>query len=340
MRKFFQKIFGKQQKEPEYRPDVQVYCPDKKVSELEYNGAIEEKVLKDIRDKPFRARRLSSCAPTIKSIKELSNMEEMCEQLDEEPDKALDKLSRSEQQSYKRKLSRRYSRRMSAFVLDPNSIRNGPNTSSTSVSSNNQGNIFRVPSNLSNNYQSTDRNSTSTNSRNTLNSVKFRSSRTSTNSFQARNSNLNSKVPSNNNLLCNSQNLRKGSLFQNRRFSIFSIDSVAAAGQTKLSFPPPITTTSNQQILNNNQSIQHQSVSQNNQQAQNSTSKISESNINFETEDNDEFSEDMKSSSSNREASKRRNSNASKVFQRRNSIQSSPEKKKMLENEKPFENSL
>ena len=225
---FFKKLVGCS--EPEIQPNFEIYQAENRLENLEYSGTIEEDVLKCIRDKPFRQRRLSSCAPTVKSIKEFGNMEEMCEKLGEEPDSSVDQISKNQRNNYKRRLSRRYSRKMSITAVPQNlsstPTSNVPSSSSLhqNIAGSNQNlqNIYKVPSNLDNARQS---------SCNRISQKTSTSSRISTcqNSRVSQNHNKlnNSTTAFNNNI---NNNLRKGSIFQNRRISIYSIDSIAGPG--------------------------------------------------------------------------------------------------------------
>lgn len=376
---FFKKLVGRAE-EPDLELDVEVYQAEDRLEHLEYNGTIEEDVLKGIRDKPYRSRRLSSCAPTITSIRELGNMEAMCEQLDEEPDAAVDKFSTSQRQEYKKRLSRRFSRKLSSVGLNSNGISNQNNGISNNISSSslhqsnnntsaeqnrsnqNLQNIYKVPSGLETRNSSSHPNNRvsqrfSTNSRISTTSTNRVSYYNSNSQLQSR---TNSTINNNNNLINNgnnmsSNNYRKGSIFHNRRISIYSIDSIAGCnlpGNTILTSQNRTSQTQNNQTTQNlaNQNTQQQhpgpnpftSMSRASTNSNTRGTKISESvSKNPETNiiETDEEIDDFPARFS---LSKRRSSNASKIYHNRNS-QSNQHVSghiKMLEGENPFENQI
>lgn len=389
--KFFKKIIGRP--EPEnIKPEVEIYQADERLEHLEYNGTIEENVLKGIRDKPYRQRRMSSCAPNIKSIKELGNMEEMCEQLGEEPDAPVDKFSSSKKQEYKRRLSRRYSRKMSVSLSTSgmNLPVSAPLGSATpSLSSLHQSNLNLIESNMYKVPSGLDARTSHSNSNNQMkNNVS--NQRISTNSkisgitqlhsqtnstmtlTKIGNNNNNSGRNSTSNNIARNSTLRKGSIFQNRRVSIVSVDCIAGAGLTGINFMP---NQHNNQIHNNeshirqsestnqnhtnqnntqqttNPSSNHQNLAKSASRSSNSSNtrgqhhresqhKASQENTGKIVETSDEETDDFHAT---QYSAKRRSSNASKVYQHLNTETYNHHVSgniKMLEGENPFENQI
>lgn len=405
--KFLKKLFRRGSKSEEIKPDVEIYQADERLEHLEYNGTIEENVLKGIRDKPFRQRRMSSCAPNIKSIKELGNMEEMCAQLGEEPDAPMDKFSMSKKQEYKRRLSRRYSRKMSLSLTAsgmnlPVSAPLGSNTPSMSslqhsnlnlaenvgggLSNQALPNMYKVPSGLdaktshsnsNNQMKNVSNQRISTNSK--ISGITQLHSQTNStitlNKIGNNNNNVTGRNSTSNNTATRNSTLRKGSIFQNRRVSIVSVDCITGAGMSGNIFTS--NHQYNNQIHNNESQINQNHTNQNTtnqnhtQQTTNprnhqtlakSTSRSSNSSNNRSGAQNHRESQHKPSLENERSkivetsdeetddfptqqysVSKRRSSNASKIYQHLNTEAYNHHVSgniKMLEGENPFENQI
>jgi hypothetical protein len=392
--KFFKKLIGRPEPD-DIKPEVEIYQADERLDNLEYNGTIEENVLKGIRDKPFRQRRMSSCAPNIKSIKELGNMEEMCEQLGEEPDAPVDKFSSSKKQEYKRRLSRRYSRKMSVSLSTsgmnlPVSAPLGSATPSLSSlhqsnlnltenvgpSIQNLPNMYKVPSGLdartlhsnSNNQMKNNVSNQRISTNSKISGITQLHSQTNSTMTLTKigNNNNNSGGNSTSNNIARNSTLRKGSIFQNRRVSIVSVDCIAGAGLTGINFMP---NQHNTQIHNNETHIRQSESTNQNHTNQNNTQqttnpsksarrssnssntrgqhhresqhKASQENTGKIVETSDEETTD--DFHATQYSAKRRSSNASKVYQHLNTETYNHHVSgniKMLEGENPFENQI
>jgi len=389
--KFFKKLISCSEPE-EIKPEVEIYQADERLEHLEYNGTIEEKVLKGIRDKPFRQRRMSSCAPNIKSIKELGNMEEMCEQLGEEPDAPVDKFSMSKKQDYKKRLSRRYSRKMSVSLTAsgmnlPVAAPLGSNTPSMSSlhqsnlnltenvgGPSNQAlpNMYKVPSGLdartshsnsNNQMKKVSNQRISTNSK--ISGITQLHSQTNSNitlnKIGNNNNNVTGRNSTSNNTASRNSTLRKGSIFQNRRVSIVSVDCIAGAFTPNHQYNNQIHNNENQANQNhtNQNNTQQTTNPSNHQNLAKSTSRFSNSsntrgvqnhresqhkatqeNNGKILETSDEETDDFPTRYS---VSKRRSSNASKIYQHLNTETYNHHVSgniKMLESENPFENQI